>query len=523
MKNQSQQPRIGALVMLFTSLMPTSSLAQDGQLSSQRPVIAAKPLQLPWRQIKWPSIDYARVSLPSGGALYTMKSTSEKKFKLDIVFRGGTFALPEADRPAMGATIEMLTLGGAGKRSYQDIQNYALSEGLQLEAQVADTGGLQLSASGLAKDFAKVIPLIEDIILRPRFDPAALDLWKQMKADEFNSTLEASSGRKQQAFVQQEASRLLFGDKHFHSRSLFRKSTKVTKNVEMAQIKKLYPSLINSTGIRILLAGGVTDANEKELQRLVAKFPAGPYQPSQWIPYRPKYKNGKTQVTIIRKPDLSQSQVSFQIYSPSFGHLNDFEQTRMNILSEIYSSTGGVVGNDRFSKALRGDSGLSYSPHAQFDDTALEPNSNVASWKMGFQSPNESVGKAMEIASKTWELFREKGVQSDELERSRIAMMNRMLGSELTLFDRATQVWDGILSNKIPNPMVLEATLAKLEQEQSAEPLNELLSRFGSEAHAQVAVIFGNPSEAEVQKIKNLPGFEIAKEIAFSKLVEEFN
>ena len=521
-----------ALCSLGAAASLSSALAQQPSLSNQRPVVNAKPVLLPWRQIKWPAVDFSRTSLKAGGSLYVLKESSEKKFRLELVFAGGTFSLNPEQRPAMGALIDLLLLGGAGKRSYQDIQNYALTEGLQFNTQVSGTGGLQVSVSGLAKDFKRALPILEDILIAPRFEPSALDLWKQMQADEFASSLDASNGRKQQAFVQQEIARLIYGPDHFYSKTLERKSTKVTSKVTLAEVKALHPRLVNATGVKCLLAGGVGSVEEKALIQSLAKIPDRPYEPLRWLPTRPvdsgtlgaggaSAKGHKTRVTIIRKADLSQSQVSYQIFAPSMGQLNEMERTQFSILSEVFSSTGGVVGNDRFSKALRGDSGLSYSPHAHFDDNAMEPNTNVAAWRMGFQSPNESVGKAVEIASQTWSQFEETGIKEDELERARISLMNRMLATELTLFDRSSLIWDDVLQSRIPNPLFLEATLARLEQEKSVGTLNTGLGRFGGHGNQRALVIFGNPPAEEIQKIKSLPGFEIAKEVPFSKLTED--
>jgi zinc protease len=512
-------------VILSATLVITSgtiAFAQSGNLKSERPVVDAKPVLLPWRTISWPKLEFSRETLSRGGALYQMQDASEKKFRVEIVFAGGTFALPEKDRPAYGAMVDLLLMGGAGKRSFQDIQNFTLAEGLNVETKVGGTGGLEVSMSGLNKDFLKGLQLLEDVLLRPRFDPAALELWKQMESDEFSGILDASNSRKQQSFVQQETARLLFGNNHFYSRSLFRRASSALNSVSLAKIKELYPQAVNASGLRVLTVGSMSKQNETALVRVLGKIPHKGFPPIAWMPERPALSPAKkVRVVVVRKDDLTQSNVLYQRTSLSLGEPNTLERIRLAVLGEIFSSSGGVVGNDRFSKALRADSGLSYSPHAQHDDDFMAPNTNVSTWKMSFQSPNESVGRALEIAQKTWQDFQSKGVSNSELDRARIALMNRMMGQELTLNDKAGLAWSAILQDRLPRTGFLEHQLAQLELESDPAKLNSLLRHYSDDVSAGTVVIFGNPPPDEVKKIKALSNFELVKDISFKSLVDE--
>jgi hypothetical protein len=125
------------------------------------------------------------------------------------------------------------------------------------------------------------------------------------------------------------------------------------------------------------------------------------------------------------------------------------EEIEYDLLEDVFSSSGGIVGNDRFSKALRADSGISYSPHASFHHHLLHPNTNISSFFMSFQTPNNRLVEGIQLAEKTWNHFRKNGITQDELEFTKISSMNRLLGVELTIFDKSNILQNEIRSNQI--------------------------------------------------------------------------
>jgi hypothetical protein len=239
------------------------------------------------------------------------------------------------------------------------------------------------------------------------------------------------------------------------------------------------------------------------------------------MPERPAVSPGKLRVAVIRKADMTQCNVSLRWYFPNAGRMNELERTRFSILREVFSSTGGVVGNDRFSKALRADTGLSYSPRADFDNEALEPNTNVAMWRMNFQSANERVGDAVVLARKTWDDFASKGISAAELDRARVARMNALMAQEPTVFDKADMFLDDVLSRVVPNALGLENALLRLERETAPAAVNEALLRLVRGGAVGSLVIMGNPPKAQMEKILALPGVEFVRDVPFDDVVRD--
>lgn len=509
-------------VLVLLAGVPSHASAIDSEpLASTRPVTPSKPVALPWRDIRWPSLDYARHPIPGGGALYALAGQGGRKFRLEAVFEIGAYTLPQAQRPLLTAAMDLILLGGAGSRSFEEIQKYVNERGLQIDTRLTTIGYLRISVSGLAEDFKFGLGILEDMLLRPRFDRDALELWKQEQVDTFNALLDGGSAGKQARFIEQESARLMFGPDHYYAQVLKRQSTRTINAIQNSQVIDVANKLINRAGLTLVLAGTYSEADRQALLALGRRVPRKEPVVFSWMPERPAVSPGKLRVAVIRKADMTQCNVSLRWYFPNAGRMNELERTRFSILREVFSSTGGVVGNDRFSKALRADTGLSYSPRADFDNEALEPNTNVAMWRMNFQSANERVGDAVVLARKTWDDFASKGISAAELDRARVARMNALMAQEPTVFDKADMFLDDVLSRVVPNALGLENALLRLERETAPAAVNEALLRLVRGGAVGSLVIMGNPPKAQMEKILALPGVEFVRDVPFDDVVRD--
>ena len=107
--------------------------------------------------------------------------------------------------------------------------------------------------SGLAEDFRTGLDLLEDMLLRPRFDRDALELWKQVQVDSFNALLDASSSGKQARFMEQESARHVFGPDHYYAQSLKRASPRTIAAIDNGEVIALAGQLINRAGLTLML------------------------------------------------------------------------------------------------------------------------------------------------------------------------------------------------------------------------------------------------------------------------------
>lgn len=508
-------------VVLIGAMLSVSLGANAQQVETNRPQVNAKPIALDWRQIKWPSLDFTRTPIPGGGALYSIPSASAQKFRIDLVFTTGIYTFAVEKRPVLGAASDLILQGGAGKRNFDELQRYLQENGINMWTELKN-GYFQLSIEALKVDAPKSMAVLEDVLFKPRFDKDSLEYWKQQKNDEFESILDASTLSKQHQFIVQESVKIGLGNDHYFATNLKRRSKKVTDAITHEDVKTLHGELINKAGLNAVVSGNLDKRSEAQLIGMLTRLPRRAPDTLTWLPGRGSVApSSKVRVAIIQKTDMTQAAVQFRYVFPRTGRLNDIERTRVDLLEEVFSSSGGVVGNDRFSKAMRADSGISYSSHAGFQARYVEPNTNVGAWVMDYQSPNERILESLRLARSTWETFRKDGITADELERARVSKMNMLLAREETIFDKASRFVDELTEDKNPSAMPLESELVKLEREKALEPVNQTLRSIVGTESVGTVVLFGNPSEDMIKQLKDDKDFEVVKIVSFSDLVKE--
>ena len=461
-------------------------------------------LDLDWRSIPIESIDYNRKGIKGGAALYTLPNSSSLKFRIQFVFPDGVFSNAKKDITTLNALSDLLILGGFGKKNYAEIEKILTQNAISLSTSLNELGQLTITCEALKEDFSRSINLLEELILTPIFDSKALELWKQQARNSYKSFTNANTLAIQMQFIGAEASKLAFGSQHYLATAIQRSSPKYTNAVKLTDIKNIYKKIRNRNGLIVMLSGAYPAKSEFKVKRLISKVSSDEIPTLKWVPRRLKKTASKVKLAIIRKPDMTQSQISLRYYYPGIGELNPLEKSQMSILSEIYSSTGGVVGNDRFSKAMRADSGISYSPRARFISDVIAPNTNVSAFIMSFQSPNERIVEAVKIAKNTWNTFLKKGVTAPELMKTRRAVMNSMLANELTVFDKSNYIFSKILNQRVPSVNPIQQTLESLDAQKNTHDINRFLKNSLASPSVGVLVIMGNPSKSQIIQLKSI-------------------
>lgn len=512
----------GACLLAPAQFASAQTGGSGGALVNERPTVVSKPVPLNWRSINWPSLNYSRTAIDGGAALYSIYGETGKKIRLDFLFETGVYTLPRGLRTNLSATVDMFLQGGAGSRNYEELQKFLADNGIQVTTTTSGLGQVHISVEMLSNDFTLAMSAVEDMLLRPRFDRDALEIWKMEQSDAFQGLLDGGNARKQGRFVEQEAIRLAFGPEHYFAQALARTSKPEIEKVSSEKLRQIAGLLVNRAGLNAVLSGNINAKQEQSVLQLLRKIPRLTPVAYSWLPDRVKRTNSnKLRMTIIRKPDLSQATLTLRYYLPNIGKMNRIERTKMTILREVFSASGGVIGNDRFSKAMRADSGISYGPYASFDPEAIEPNTNTGVWRMNFQSANERLVEAVKLAQKTWEKFSSKGITQEELDNARIARINTTLATEQTVFDKVDDFIDDLQARVLPNSLGIEGALVRLEQEKDLAAVNNLLFSQMSAGTIPVLVMIGNPSESAIKELSSLGEVEISKIVNFEELAKE--
>lgn len=511
-------------ISLVSLLLAAKTNAQQSDLQSKRPLVFSKPVPLNWQSVPFQSINYNLKSIDGGASLYSLPSKSVLKFSLKVVLPDSIFSLSPQERTSYGALSDLLILGGFGQLTFEQIQNFLSVNGINLNTYINQQGRIVLSANALSGDFDLVLGLIQQMLFSPKFDKSALDIWKQESNDDFTNLMDANTLEKQMRIVDNQANILALGENHYFSNSIKRTSPAEINKVTNEKIKQLYKRAFNRNGLSVWIAGNYSEKNFSSLQQLISQIPENLPQVYTWLPERTltKKKDNKISTIILKKSDMTQANVTMRYYFSNFGQLNKIEEAQMMLISEIFSSTGGVVGNDRFTKAMRADSGISYSPHAYFNARVLFPNTNLSAFQLNFQSPNERLAEAVAIAKKTWSTFLSKGISQDELDVARTALMNRLLASEETIFNQSDDIMGQILRGKVPYNNPIEFTLVSLDQLRDVTKINSVLKMLESSNPLPTLVVMGNPDAKQLSLLTKESDINLLKELDFNAYVKSF-
>ena len=110
----------------------------------------------------------------------------------------------------------------------------------------------------------------------------------------------------------------------------------------------------------------------------------------------------------------------------------------------------------------------------------------------------------------------------EELDNTRTALMNRMLASELTVFNKADELMNQILRGYLPSVNPIEFKLAKLDKQKNLQELNNVLKKLNKETIYPVLIIMGNHSMEEISQIKKIDNIEILNTITIDSLVKYY-
>lgn len=515
--------RAWAAYILVTSLCMGSIVAeaQDG-LNTKRPAIAGKPVPLDWRKVQWTPINYARMGIAGGGSLYTVVDNESRKFRLSIVFPTGVYSLPQAQRPTLGALADMLLEGGTKKRSYEALDQFLSENGITMQASITGEGSLAFVLEGLAADFEPALATASEILREPGFRDAAFETWKRNQIAEFESLLDAKSTRDQFRILEPSLIKAVLGPDHYFATFLERTKPSTINAIKLDDVRNLYAKVFTRTGVTAMVAGGVNPKQAEAIRSLVGSLPAGDpgTRVIKWLPARSKVPaRKKVSVIVINKPDMPQSSIAARVFLSDVGELNPLETAELVLARDVYSSTSGVVGEDRFSGALRKRSGLSYSAHSNFDANALRPNTNEGAWSMMFQTPADKTADGIELAWNTWQEFISNGITEDEFTTTRTILMNKMLSSENPVLEKSASILAAALRGDVPSATPDEDVLAALEQLRGHTEVNNLIKQLTAADRTRAAfALIGGLSDKQIEQIRKLKFVENVEVISYDAL-----
>jgi len=384
-------------------MVPAAALALLALTGAPAPAAAQEPAAIPAhpRDLVFDPLDFEpprpadhRHTLSGGGAVFVVEDHALPLVDVSVFVRTGSYLDPPGKAGLAALVGGQLRAGGAGSLPAADFDEEAAFLAARISSSIGDTMG-QVSLNCLTKDLDAALDLLFDLLRRPRFDQARLDLAKSRLLQEMerrNDSTRSIEGR--------EWGRLMRGGEHFSTRPATRASVESITREDLAAFHRRY---FHPGGFIFAVAG---DVEPEEVLAAIDARMAGWPAASDPAPDVPKPMHHPAPALYgVDKPDVNQGRVSI-------GHLgatrDNPDRYPLLVMNDILGG-GGFA--SRLLTRIRSDEGLAYSAGSSFGMGVHYDGV----FRVGFQSRSETVARAAAIVLEEIDRIRSEPVTNDEL------------------------------------------------------------------------------------------------------------
>ena len=221
-----------------------------------------------------------------------LKQPEANKVVIMVRFRNGAIADPEGKEGLTYATANLMTQGGAGGRSYGDMQDmlypWAAGYSVLVDKEVS-TFVFQVPVDFLDAFY----PLVRDVLLKPNFSEEDFARVMKQQQNFVDQTIRASSD---EDYSKMALEHLLFrGTNMAHMKQ---GNSASVAGITLDDVKAHHAKAFTTGNVRLGLAGNYPDSLRETLERDLAGLPATPFMPPE--PGKARTADG-IEVEIIAK------------------------------------------------------------------------------------------------------------------------------------------------------------------------------------------------------------------------------
>ena len=405
------RPAVVGLAMLAVVHCPPAH-AQGGEGIPAHP----RELRFPERRFTVPYAEGYRHSLSNGVPVYVAEDHALPLVEVAVALRAGEY-LDSPEKAGLAAlTASMLRRGGT-----EALAPDALDERLDFLAAELNTGAGRLRAgaslSSPAWVLEEALDLLFDVLRRPRFDAARLELAR-------GNLLENLKHRNDDALevLGREWGWLLYGEDHFTTRPLTPARLAAISGQDLADFHRRF---WHPGGMVVAVSGDVeTRAILAALERRFTGWRRG--EPAPWPPPAPGHQP-RPGLYHVEK-DLPQAKVALGHLGAVRAGWEDPELFALTVMGEVLG--GNAV--SRIAGRLRTVEGLAYRAGASFGVGDHWPGE----FRIHVETANSTVALAARLAIDEVERLRARAPSEEELGLAKRAL----LGGFPLLFDTAEEI-----------------------------------------------------------------------------------
>jgi zinc protease len=366
--------------LLATTLTLTFAAATRADDIPDRP----EKLSFPPFKYEPPVPDNFRVQLKSGPVAYIVPDHERPLVNLTIYVRTGTYLEPAGKEGLAELTGWLLTHGGAGTNSADQLQERLAFLAANLGANIGDTEGT-VSLNLLSKDLDEGLGILRDVLYAPRFQDDKIALRKSQILQAMKQRNDDSS-----EIEGREAGFLARGENFFENRYSTSNSIASITHRDLLVFHRqwFWPSNF------VIAVTGDFD-REEMISKLENVFSNCPY--SLLSDFLSVYKTppaiptnftfATSGVYLVNKPEVDQGRVTMLLPGITRDHPDYYACLVMN------SVLGGGGFSSRLMGRVRSDEGLAYDVHSRFPGGVYYPGI----FSIGYQSKSRTVAYAASL------------------------------------------------------------------------------------------------------------------------------
>ncbi|NVJ88804.1 MAG: insulinase family protein [Flavobacteriaceae bacterium] len=302
-------------------------------------------------------------SLNNGVEIYGIENNEVPLVRFNLVVKGGQL-LESMDKLGVANLTAALLSKGTANKTAQQLEEAIQELGASINV-YASKEDITIDVTSLKRNYTKVLSLVEEILLSPRFDKTEFELLKKATLTRLRQQ-QASPN----AIASNKFNELIYGEENIRSKNTLGTIESVSK-IELADIKNYYKNYISPSVSKMLVVGDIDKATiVASLENLENSWEAKTVEiPEYKTPDAPT----KPTVYFYDIPNAKQSVLQFG--APALA-ATDKDFYPANVMNYILGS-GGFA--SRLTQELREGKGYTYGIRSRFSGTTAKGAFSISS------------------------------------------------------------------------------------------------------------------------------------------------
>jgi len=337
--------------------------------------LAVDPRQTPIAPLPLNVIKPLKTTLPNGLVVYSLEDHATPLVAVRALIWAGQYDDTDKKLGTAGLTAELVTSGGAGALSAEQLDELLEFHAADLSGGAADEYS-QISLSTRTEDLAKLFPVFADVLQRPRFQQDRFDVAVTSSLESIRRRPDRPDGLAARAL-----NKAIFGP----TTLLGREVTEVSlKAITTADLKAFHARAYSPKATAILVSGDFDAALLAQLIKTHLGNWKGAERGVRTYPAPPKLER---RVIVVSK---ATPQAKVRIGGPGYTRKSPDEYAM-----RLVNTTLGAFGVGRLYKEIRDAKGLAYSA-----SSSVSPGPTSGTFTANFDTRPEQVGQALDAALK---------------------------------------------------------------------------------------------------------------------------